>query len=124
MAASEFLVTIGASAGFLLGLTTSEIPLKVVAALLVGGVIAAPFAAWVVRLLSARIMGTLVGGIILLTNTRTFLKAVGLDEPQVSLPLYVVVAAGWLTALVAAIRSNRRDRAEQQQQADQPVHHS
>lgn len=122
MAASEFLVTLGASSGFLLGLTTSHIPFEVVGALLLGGVIAAPFAAWVVRLLSARVMGTLVGGIIVLSNTRTFLEAVGLDRPAVSLPLYAVLAAGWLTALVAAIRASRRDRtAEHSEPAEVSV---
>lgn len=116
MAAAEFLVTLGASAGFLVGLTTSEIPFTIVAALLVGGVVAAPFAAWVVRLLHARVMGTLVGGIIVLTNAHTFLGAVGLG-PVVGVPLYAVLAAVWLTALIVVIRKVRRGSTPATQEA-------
>jgi len=116
MAAAEFLVALGASAGFLVGLTASEIPFRIVAALLVGGVVAAPLAAWVVRLLPARLMGTLVGGIILLTNARTFIGAVGLDQ-QAAWPLYAALAAVWIGAVVAVVRALRRGRADVAQQA-------
>lgn len=109
MAAAEFLVTLGASAGFLVGLTTAEIPFTIVAALLIGGVVAAPLAAWVVRLLPARLMGTLVGGIILLTNARTFVHAVGLEP--LAAPLYLTLAAVWIAAVVVVVRSLRRSRA-------------
>ncbi len=109
MAAAEFLVTLGASAGFLVGLTASEIPIRIVAALLVGGVVAAPLAAWVARLLPARLMGTLVGGIILLTNAHTFTDAVGLE--QVAAPLYLALGTVWLGSIGAVVRSLRRERA-------------
>ena len=46
-------------------------------ALLVGGVIAAPFAAWLVRHLAARVLGVAAGGLIVLTNTKTIVEAVG-----------------------------------------------
>lgn len=111
IAASEFIVTVGASAGFLLGLSTSEIPFRVVGALLVGGVIAAPFAAWFVRLLRPRVLGTLVGGIIVLTNARDFLQALELDD-LVGLPLYTALAVLWLTAVTVAVLASRRDREQ------------
>lgn len=114
MAASEFLVTLGASVGFLVGLSTSEIPFKVAGALLVGGVLVAPFAAYLVKLMHPRVMGTLVGGIIVLTNTRSFLLAVGWEE--LSTPAtYLVLAAGWLSLVAVAVRTSRRDKAEQKQ---------
>lgn len=109
VSASEFLVTICASIGFLVGLNAAQIPFRIVGALLVGGVIAAPVAAWVVRLLAPRVLGTLVGGIILLTNTRTFLQAIDLDG-LVGLPLYLVLIAAWLTAVGVAVASSRRER--------------
>lgn len=109
MAASEFVVTLGASAGFLLGLSTSQIPFRVVGALLVGGVIAAPLAAYVVRLMPARVMGTLVGGVILLTNARTGLLALGLDA-LVGPALYAVVVTAWLSAVTVAVRAHRREQ--------------
>jgi uncharacterized protein len=42
-----------------------DVPWQVVAALLVGGVIAAPVAAYIVRILPTRVLGTAVGGVIL-----------------------------------------------------------
>ena len=48
-----------------------------VGALLLGGIVAAPLAAFVVRLLPTRILGTAVGGVILLVNMQTFFEAIG-----------------------------------------------
>jgi len=75
--ASEFVVAVAASVGFLISLDFADIPWQVVGALLVGGVVAAPIAAWVVRILPMRVLGTAVGGIILVTNMKTFLQAGG-----------------------------------------------
>lgn len=105
---SEFVVALSASAGFLIALSWQEIPFQVVGALLLGGVIAAPIAAWVVRHLNARVLGTAVGGIILLTNARTFLKGVGVDA-SFNVPVYVLIATVWVTALVFAIAAARRE---------------
>ena len=44
-----------------------------VAGLFIGGLIAAPIAAWLVRHIPPRLLGSLVGGIIVLTNVRTLL---------------------------------------------------
>src|ERR671916_1764687 len=74
---SEFVVAACASAGFLLALSLSEIPFGVVGALLVGGLVAAPIAAYLVRILPMRILGTAVGGVILVTNMRAFLWTIG-----------------------------------------------
>ncbi|MPZ66659.1 MAG: TSUP family transporter [Pseudonocardiaceae bacterium] len=111
MGASEFLVTVVASAGFLLGLSSSEIPFRVVGALLVGGVLVAPLAAYVVRLLDARVLGTLVGGIIVLTNARTFLRAVDLDD-LVGPPLYLSLAVVWAAMVTAAVQGARQARRQ------------
>src|SRR3712207_1740139 len=54
---SEFVVALSASIGFFLALSFAEIPWQIVGALLVGGVIAAPIAAYIVRILPARILG-------------------------------------------------------------------
>ncbi len=105
---SEFVVAICASLGFLISLSFAEIPLGVVAALLIGGVIAAPLAAWLVRLLHPRVLGTAVAGVILLTNARTFLKAIGVD-PSVNYFVYTAIVAIWLVALYFALSFARRD---------------
>src|ERR687896_1103894 len=99
---SEFVVALCASLGFLFSLTFAQIPLGIVAALLIGGVLAAPLAAWLVRHLHPRVLGTAVAGVILLTNARTFLKAIGID-PGVNYFIYAAIVAIWLAALYFAI---------------------
>lgn len=106
---SEFLVAVGASAGFLIALGTSGVQWPVVAALLAGGMLAAPIAAWVVRLVPGVLLGAGVGGMILLTNARTVLTAVGLEADGRTVA-YVVIAAAWITALSLAVRTALRDR--------------
>src|ERR671929_2099768 len=76
---SEFLVALSASFGFLISFNFAEVPWTMVGALLLGGLIAAPIAAYIVRILPARIMGTAVGGFILVVNANTFFSAIGLS---------------------------------------------
>jgi uncharacterized membrane protein YfcA len=109
---SEFIVAVCASIGFFFALSFADIPWQVVSALLVGGVIAAPIAAYVVRILPTRILGTAVGGLILVTNMRTFLGAVGLrSDPVIPWLIYAVIVAIWIAALVFAIQMVRRERS-------------
>ncbi|HET6885167.1 MAG TPA: sulfite exporter TauE/SafE family protein, partial [Rubrobacteraceae bacterium] len=106
---SEFIVALSASVGFLISLTFAQVPWSVVGALLAGGLVAAPIAAWIVRHLNARVLGTAVGGFILLVNAKTFLEAVGLD-PSLNVVVYAVILVVWLTALFFAITAVRRER--------------
>src|SRR5919206_834845 len=89
---SEFLVALSASVGFLFALSFAEIPWTVVGALLLGGVIAAPIAAYIVRILPARIMGTAVGGFILVVNANTFFGAVGLSSGVATVAFVLIIA--------------------------------
>jgi uncharacterized membrane protein YfcA len=68
---AEFVVAVGGSLGFLVGLGTQGIAWSYVAALMVGGVVAAPVAATLVRYLPARVLGVAAGGLIVLTNLQT-----------------------------------------------------
>jgi uncharacterized membrane protein YfcA len=106
---SEFIVAFSASIGFFVFLSYAGVPWGVVGALLIGGLIAAPIAAWVVRHLNARVLGTAVGGFILLVNAKTFLGAVGLD-PSLNIIVYVAILAVWITALYFAYAAIRRER--------------
>jgi uncharacterized protein len=106
---SEFIVALSASIGFLIFLSFAEVPWGVVGALLAGGLIAAPIAAWIVRHLNARVLGTAVGGFILLVNAKTFLEAVGLD-PALNVFVYGAILAVWITALYFAYAAIRRER--------------
>jgi uncharacterized membrane protein YfcA len=107
---SEFVVALAASIGFLLTLSQEGIDYTVVLALMLGGVIAAPFAAYLVRLLPARVLGTGAGGLIVVTNARTLLN--GFDVPSgIVTTVLIVLAVLWVGAIVLAVRSARRERA-------------
>ena len=106
---SEFVVALAASIGFLLTLSQEGLDWTIVLALMVGGVIAAPFAAYIVRLLPARVLGTAAGGLIILTNARTFLNGIDVSTGTVTTVL-IVLAVLWVGAIVLAVRSARRER--------------
>ena len=106
---SEFVVAVSASVGFLISLSFADVPWTVVGALLLGGVVAAPVAAYIVRILPARILGTAVAGVILITNMKTFLEAMGVSG-ALAIVIYVLIVAVWLTALVHSVMVNRRER--------------
>ncbi|MDX6322790.1 MAG: uncharacterized protein QOF52_2648 [Propionibacteriaceae bacterium] len=72
---SEFAVSAAASLGFIVGLGAAGINWGFALALLAGGLVAAPLAAYLVRVAPAHLLGVAVGGIILLTNARTLLRS-------------------------------------------------
>jgi uncharacterized membrane protein YfcA len=104
---SEFLVALAASVGFLLALGTSGVAWTYVVALLIGGIAAAPLAAWLVRYVTPALLGASVGGLILVTNTRTLFDAYG-TSAEVRNPVYVVLGAVWIGALIVVVRRQRR----------------
>jgi uncharacterized membrane protein YfcA len=106
--ASEFLVALSASAGFLLSLGKAGLVPEFVIALLVGGAVAAPLAAWLVRFVPPRVLGSAVGGLIVLTNGRTLSIAAG-TSPDSRQLLYLSVVLLWLSAIAAAVRWHRRE---------------
>jgi uncharacterized protein len=105
---SEFLVALAASLGFLAALGTQGIRWDVVAALLAGGVVAAPLAAWLVQLVTARLLGASVGGLILLTNSRTLFEVAGAGG-QTRWPVYLALVAAWALAVAWVVRAHRRN---------------
>jgi uncharacterized membrane protein YfcA len=106
---AEVIVAGSASIGFLIGLGSQGFVLPTVAALLVGGVIAAPIAAWLVRTMPAQLLGAAVGGLIVLTNTRTLVRALEIDG-ALATPLYLAVVAAWVVAIGFSARALRRAR--------------
>jgi uncharacterized membrane protein YfcA len=105
---SEFLVALAASVGFLLALGSQGIAWSFVGALLAGGVVAAPIAAWLVRKITAGLLGAAVGGMIILTNVRTLFEALEVDG-GVREPVYAAVIAVSLLAIAVVVRRHRRD---------------
>ncbi|RLL69421.1 sulfite exporter TauE/SafE family protein [Streptomyces sp. Z26] len=109
---SEFLVSVAASLGFLAGLGSEGIDATWVAALLIGGVIAAPIAAWLVRHIPPRVLGSAVGGVIILTNSRTLLRSDWVDASEfVVWTVYLAVYALWAVAVTHSVREHLRAEA-------------
>jgi uncharacterized membrane protein YfcA len=101
--AAEFLVSVAASIGFLFGLGKDNLPYALVAALLIGGVLAAPLAAWLVSRLATRWLGIGVGLVLILTNARTLLN--GLDVATASrYVVYAALVAGWAAIVTYGVR--------------------
>ncbi|MBM7783983.1 sulfite exporter TauE/SafE family protein [Tenggerimyces flavus] len=110
---SEFVVSVAASVGFIIGIGSAGISFGAVAALLIGGLIAAPIAAYLVRLIPSRILGSLVGGLIVLTNVRTILRSDLVDASDgVQYTWYVGILLVWIAAVVWSVRAYRREKAE------------
>ena len=111
VATSEFVVTVAASAGFLVGLGLRDLDWWTVGALMLGGVVAAPFAALLAGRLPQAVLGVAVGGLIVLLNLAPVLSGLGAPSTGVGVPAAVgVVAAVWVALLVRAVRAVRRDR--------------
>ncbi|WP_367404480.1 sulfite exporter TauE/SafE family protein [Kocuria marina] len=121
---SEFVVALGASLGFLTGLGAAGIDFAWVLALLVGGVIAAPIAAWLVRHLAPRILAVAAGGLIIWTNSRTLVNT---DTGQAlfgsaGTVLLTGIFLAWIALIVWAVRRELQVRAAERSQAHtQPV---
>lgn len=107
---SEFVVAVGGSLGFILALGSQGIEWGYAGALLAGGVIAAPIAAWLVRKLPARVLGVAAGGLIILTNTKTIAESLGASGVLVGV-LAGLVAVLWISGIVWAVRQERAARA-------------
>jgi uncharacterized protein len=125
VSASEFLVAISASVGFAVGLREEFLDnLPIVAGLAIGGVIAAPFAAWLVTKVSPALLGTAVGGVIVLTNSQKLVKYFGIAGSWSTL-IYVTIVAAWAGLVFYAWRSSKApefvpDALEAEVEAESP----
>jgi uncharacterized membrane protein YfcA len=108
VSASEFIVAISASAGFFTALGGEVVRLEFVAALLVGGLIAAPIAAYMVRHLNPRLLGVVVGGFICFTNARVILGAAEIGG-EAFLATYAAIVIIWVAAIVYVVSLIRRE---------------
>jgi uncharacterized membrane protein YfcA len=108
---AEFAVSGAASLGFLVAIGASGIHWSFALALLAGGLVAAPLAAYLVKIAPAYLLGVAVGGMILLTNARTLFSDLDVSD-SARIPAYgaivLVTAAG---LYVAGLRARRRAAA-------------
>jgi uncharacterized protein len=112
MDTSEFVVAVGASLGFLVGLGSQGINFGWALALLAGGAVAAPVAAWVVRHLAPRVLGVAAGGFIVLTNAQTMLESwFGMDETSTTGWIIIgALATVWLSLIGQAVLAERASK--------------
>ena len=115
--AAEFFVAVAASIGFLTGAEQIEgdMPWFAVIGLIAGGVAVAPFAARLAGRMPQHVMGTLVGGLMLVVNGSVLGKVIGVPTTY---GLALTAAALAITAFVAK-RAYRFDLIERARRADE-----
>jgi uncharacterized protein len=117
--AAEFFVAVAASIGFLTGAAKIEddMPWFAVIGLIAGGVAVAPFAARLAGRMPHHVMGTLVGGLMLIVNGSVLGKVLGVPMTYGLVLTFVALA---LTVFVAwrAYRFDQVERASHSHQSD------
>ena len=106
--AAELLVALSASAGFLVELGGEGVRWDVTGAMLLGGVLAAIPAAWMVRHINERILGIAVGALVLLLSIDSVLSL--LQPPEQLLLIFRIV--GVVVTIVLLTLAVMRARAE------------
>lgn len=120
--AAEFVVAVSASAGLLFGMGESQIPWGPVLGLVVGGALVAPIAARLAHRAPREFLGVCVGGMVLISNTAIFARALGVPGAAAG-ALVAGIAAATLFIARRAHHSARRDgeTPEADTQAADPV---
>jgi hypothetical protein len=107
VSASEFLVAVAASLGFIVGSATEGLDWEVVAGLLLGGVLMAPFAAFLAGRMPHAPFGTLIGGVVIITNSRTLLSEIDASATVIWSIISPVIAVTLMLAWMAWNREHR-----------------
>ena len=106
---AEFVIAIAASIGFMIGLGAEQIPWDAVIALLIGGALAAPIAAWLVSKAPQRLLGILVGNLIIALNIRQL--SISFELPPVAaISAYMIVAIMFVVTLVHGVKLLKQDK--------------
>ncbi len=104
--AAEFVVALSATTGFLIAASLENIVWQPVIGLIIGGVCAAPFAAKLAGKFPHAPLGTLVGGLVVLTNSRTIMLGVGVAD-QVRAWILTILFFGTIALAIAAWRREK-----------------
>ncbi|MED0737503.1 sulfite exporter TauE/SafE family protein [Aneurinibacillus thermoaerophilus] len=112
---SEFVIASSATLGFLISLGLEQFHLGWVFALMIGGVVAAPIAAWLVRKIPSAILGVLVGGLIMITNLKTLLETFGISSNHVQNLIYLFFTFIWAGTVAYNILRHRKQIQQSEQ---------
>ncbi len=102
---AEVAVAIVASGSLLASVGGGGIDIAIVVAMLAGGVLAAPLAAWVIRFLPARGLGVAVAGLLFFTNIRELTSSDGLGVVRWLAYGLVGLACGYAAVRPRLLRS-------------------
>ncbi|MGH8791120.1 MAG: sulfite exporter TauE/SafE family protein [Stackebrandtia sp.] len=106
VSAAEFVVAVAGSIGFLWKLPDLSSIWPIVVVLTVAGVAAAPFAAWLTKRLPSRILGVLVGGLVVAVNIEPILSVLDVSAATQT-ATFIGLAGIWVAAAVSAVRLER-----------------
>lgn len=104
---SEFIVTVSVSISFFIFLGLGQISWQLVVALGLGGVVAAPFAAWLVKVLPIHLLAVFVGGLIIFTNGSILLGTFVQNEFYVNSAKLMILML-WISMIIFALSRNRK----------------
>lgn len=104
---SEFFVTLSTSLGFIIFLGWNQISIAFVAALALGGVVAAPFSAWLVKHLPVYVLATLVGGLIVYTNS-SLLLSIFIEQPVVINIIKIMLIFIWFGCVLFTLYQHNK----------------
>ena len=107
VSASEFFVTISASLGFIIFLGWDQINWALVISLSVGGMLAAPIAAWFVKILPMNILAVCVSGLIIFTNSSSLLSVFN-PGTTVALTIKIALIVVWIGLVIFALSQNKK----------------
>ncbi|TCP20333.1 hypothetical protein EV207_1526 [Scopulibacillus darangshiensis] len=95
---SECAVALASTIGFFLAMGWEQIHWGWVFTLMIGGILAAPLAAWLVKVLPSSFLGVSVGGLIILTNIRLLFQTWPIPRNWI-LMIYSLIVIGWGIAI-------------------------
>jgi uncharacterized membrane protein YfcA len=109
ISAAEFAVVSAGSAGFIVGLGLGGIDLAWVVVMLAGGVLAAPVAAWLTKHVPSRMLGSLIGGLIVVVNLRNlFYGGEGAEPTGPATAILAGTVLAWMCAVAWSAREHLR----------------
>lgn len=107
VSASEFFVTSSAAISFIIFLGLTQINWFAVIALSVGGMLAAPISAYLVKILPINILAICVGGLIIFTNSNALLSYF-IKDTTISNTVRCIILAAIIVLLIVQVIRNKK----------------